>query len=416
MANQLIEALRVNDLSKGKKADNYFDANASVISYSTGFPVMDYYLGYRVNVFNKNGEYQYDYPNLGITAGSYVLFIGKPSTSKTATAVSIAANIVRPFENGAVIHYDLEGAMNYSRIQALTKLPMDKINEGKYILRQEKCSLEDMKASIIRIYNEKTHNPDVYKYNTGKKNEFGEDIIIYEPTVVILDSIATITISLKGEDKKTIEKIEEVSSQTDRMRLTGEIGRFFNEILMYLKEANIILIGINQIKDKPMGMVKSAADILGMKQDESLPGGNTPRFLAHILLRFVAVGSEKYSDEDDGFSGFKVRVEIIKSRVSAALKTFNLIYDKNTGINMVRSTVDYAKELGFVNGNRNGYYFLDNKEDKFTLLNMPEDFKSNPKLYKIMKDCVVPSLETNLSGVKPEELEVPEAEQNFYEL
>ena len=118
MANQLIEALRVNDLSKGKKADNYFDANASVISYSTGFPVMDYYLGYRVNVFNKNGEYQYDYPNLGITAGSYVLFIGKPSTSKTATAVSIAANIVRPFENGAVIHYDLEGAMNYSRIQA----------------------------------------------------------------------------------------------------------------------------------------------------------------------------------------------------------------------------------------------------------------------------------------------------------
>ena len=163
-------------------------------------------------------------------------------------------------------------------------------------------------------------------------------------------------------------------------------------------------------------MVKSAADILGMKQDESLPGGNTPRFLAHILLRFVAVGSEKYSDEDDGFSGFKVRVEIIKSRVSAALKTFNLIYDKNTGINMVRSTVDYAKELGFVNGNRNGYYFLDNKEDKFTLLNMPEDFKANPKLYKIMKDCVVPSLETNLSGVKPEELEVPEAEQNFYNL
>lgn len=415
--NVLIEALRLQDASKGKKADGYFESNASVISYSTGIPVLDYYLGYNVNVYNEDGDYVETYPSLGITAGSYVLFIGKPSTSKTATAVKIAANIVRPFDNGFIIHFDIEQALNYSRIQALTKLPMDQMRDGKYILRQEKLSLDDIKSSIVRIYNEKTQHPDIYKYKTGKINEFGEEIELYEPTVVILDSIATITMKMEDGSTKSLEKMEEIATQTDRMRLTAEIGRFFNEILSILREANIILIAINQIKKKPqMGFITEPADILGLKTDENLPGGNGPRFLAHILLKFVAVGSEKYSEEDDGFSGFKVRTEIIKSRVSAALKSINLIYDKNTGIDMVRSTVDFAKDMGLVSGNRNGYYFITDKDEKFTLKNMPADFRNNPKLYKIMKDNVIPVLETNLSGLRPEEMIIPEEEENFYNL
>ena len=48
--NLLIEALRANDAAKGKKADNYFDCNASVVSYKTNFPQLDYYLGYNVNI------------------------------------------------------------------------------------------------------------------------------------------------------------------------------------------------------------------------------------------------------------------------------------------------------------------------------------------------------------------------------
>ena len=50
--NFLIEALRETG---GKK--NLFENNASVISYKTGFPVLDYYLGYRVNVFDEKTWY-----------------------------------------------------------------------------------------------------------------------------------------------------------------------------------------------------------------------------------------------------------------------------------------------------------------------------------------------------------------------
>ena len=78
--------------------------------------------------------------------------------------------------------------------------------------------------------------------------------------------------------------------------------------------------------------------------------------------------------------------------------------------------MDYAKEMGLVSGNKNGYYFVTDKDEKFTLMNMPQDFRNNPKLYKIMKDNVIPILETNLSGIRPEEMDVPDEEENFYDL
>ena len=407
--NFLIQSLRQ---ATGKK--NLFDANASVISYKTGFPVLDYYLGYQVNVYNDDNELVSSYPSLGITAGSYVEFIGKPSTSKTTTAIQIASNIVRNFDNGSVIHFDLEQAMNYTRIQTLSKFNIRTIRDGKYILRQEKNTLENIKETIVEIASEKENNPNIYKYKTGKLNEFGEEIEIFEPTVIILDSIASITNGLDINNKKEMEKMKEIGTQTDRMRLTGEIGRFFNEILTQLRTYNIILIAINQIKVNPnMGIVKSPAEILYLDQDEALPGGRTPQFLAHILLKFIAVGSEKYTKEDEGFDGFGVKIKIIKSRTNQAGQIVPMIYDKVRGLDSLRSSVRYSKDIGLLNGNKNGYYFEDDKEHKFTLKNMHQDYKENRELYTCLYSRIIPRLEEHLSVVSPEELEIVEEEFDY---
>ena len=407
--NFLIQSLRQ---ATGKK--NLFDANASVISYKTGFPVLDYYLGYQVNVYNDDNELVSSYPSLGITAGSYVEFIGKPSTSKPTTAIQIASNIVRNFDNGSVIHFDLEQAMNYTRIQTLSKFNIRTIRDGKYILRQEKNTLENIKETIVEIASEKENNPDIYKYKTGKLNEFGEEIEIFEPTVIILDSIASITNGLDINNKKEMEKMKEIGTQTDRMRLTGEIGRFFNEILTQLRTYNIILIAINQIKVNPnMGIVKSPAEILYLDQDEALPGGRTPQFLAHILLKFIAVGSEKYTKEDEGFDGFGVKIKIIKSRTNQAGQIVPMIYDKVRGLDSLRSSVRYSKDIGLLNGNKNGYYFEDDKEHKFTLKNMHQDYKENRELYTCLYSRIIPRLEEHLSVVSPEELEIVEEEFDY---
>ena len=145
--NFLVKALRENS----SKNERFFDCNASVISYKTGIPVLDYYLGYRVNVFNKEtDELIEQYPCIGITAGSYATFIGKPSTGKTTTAIQIASNIVRDFDNGFVMHFDLEQAMNYTRIKTLSRVKASEL-EDKYILRQEQSTIADIKKAIMKV-------------------------------------------------------------------------------------------------------------------------------------------------------------------------------------------------------------------------------------------------------------------------
>lgn len=265
MKNLLAQALRANSKTGA------FDSNASVVSYETGFPVLDYYLGYKVNVYDNDDNIIDSYNSLGITGGSFVTFIGKPSTSKTTTAVQIAANIVRNFDSGMVIHYDLEQAQNYTRIQTLTKFSMRDMKEGKYILRQENNSIDDIYKAIMEIYFEKTsRNPDDYKYDTGKLNEFGEPIIIPVPTVVIIDSIASLTEGVNENDKTDVKKISELEGNTYANRVARDISQFYTKLLPRLRAANITVIAINQIKTKvDIGLVKTPAQIMYLKADET---------------------------------------------------------------------------------------------------------------------------------------------------
>lgn len=409
MPNFLMEALRENN-----QKDHAFDNDSVIISYKTGFPSVDYFLGYKVNVHNENDEIVDQYNSIGISSGCYVTLIGKPSTGKTTIAIQIASNIVRPFESGSVIHYDLEKAMNFTRIQNLSRFTMREIEDGKYILKKGITSIQDIKSAVMKIYFEKTKNPEKYMYDTGKKDEFGNEIKIYQPTCVIIDSIPMLSSKMSENDKKDIQKLEDISSQTDRMRLTAEIGRFYSELQQYISEANIIVFSINQIKTNPgMGIVKSPSEILYLNQDEALPGGKAPQFLANYLFKFVAIGGEKYKEEDDGFDGFGLKMLIVKSRSNQAGQIVHLVYDKNRGVDSLRTSVEYAKELGCLNGNKNGYYFDDDKENKFTKFNMHEDFKNNRQLYKILYSHIIPELETHLSSILPEELEVVDDELDY---
>lgn len=79
----------------------------------------------------------------------------------------------------------------------------------------------------------------------------------------------------------------------------------------------------------------------------------------------------------------------------------------------VRSSVNYAKEIGLLGGNKNGYYFPTNKDMKFTLKEMHKDFRENRDLYKELYANIIPVLESRLSTIKPEEMEMPEEEFDY---
>lgn len=407
MASNLIKNLRSNPDN-----EDLFECNASVVSYKTGIPVLDYYIGYHVNVYDENDQIIDSYPCIGIAAGSNNTFVGKPGTGKTTAAMGIAANIVRPFENGLVIHYDLEQATNYTRIANVTKFKRSEL-DSKYILRQERTSLEEIKLSIMHLYKEKMENLKDYQYDTGKRNEFNEPIILPVPTVVIIDSIAALSNYINYDTKDGSKRADTIGSQTEVMRFAGELGRFYKELLPCLRTANIIIIAINQLRDAPQLAIPKPAEILGMKQDEATPGGKAPKFYAHTFLKFECIGKDKYTKEEDGFSGFGSNVTIIKARTNSSLRQFKLIYDTEKGMDSVRSSVEYAKDNGLLGGNKNGYYFVDHKEDKFTKENMLTDFKNNRKLYKIMYSTITPLLEKVLSKVDDEERIVCEEELDY---
>lgn len=265
----LLDALRED---QGKN-ESLFESSDMNISYKTGIAPLDYYLGYTVNVHDAEGHVVDTYPSLGITCGTNLMCIGKSSTAKTSTLLFIAAMIVRPFKNGLIVHFDLEQAMTAPRAKAMLHFSIDEMKK-KYLLKQKDTSVDSIKLAIAKIWKKKRDNPDKYMHDTGKLNEYGEPIIMYEPTVVLIDSIPSMTVGLNPNDKSDMKKIEEVSSQTDRMRLTGEIGRFYTDLLPYLKEVNIIIMSINHIKVNPqMGIIKSPAELLYLKQDEALEFG-----------------------------------------------------------------------------------------------------------------------------------------------
>jgi hypothetical protein len=265
-----MDELLLDALKENSSKDNLFESSTMNICYKTGIAPLDYALGYRVNVHDDSGKVISSYSSLGITCGTNLMSIGKSSTAKTSLLLSIGANIVRPYKNGLLIHFDLEQAMTLARAKVLTRFNINDM-KNKYVLKQSDTSIDGMKHALINIWKEKRDNPDKYKYDTGMKNEYNESIILYEPTVVLIDSIPSMSVGLNPNDKSELKKIEEVSSQTDRMRLTGEIGRFYTDLLPYLKEVNIIVMNINHIKVNPqMGIIKSPAELLYLKQDEAL--------------------------------------------------------------------------------------------------------------------------------------------------
>ena len=405
--NPLLDALRAND-----KTGYLFESNSTFVAYKTGFPVMDYAMGFVVNVFGNDGTVQDTYKAIGITTGSIVTIVGKTHVGKTTMAIQMAANIVRPFAAGSVLHYDLEGGTNMTRISTLSKFSASEL-QNKYILRQSGASMDEIKMSIAKIYYEKINNPDKYEYETGKVDEFNRPIKAFIPTCIIIDSVPSLSNFINDNTKDGQKSREEISTQTDKMRTTAEVCRFLSESMQMMKAANIIMFLINHIKTKPSMGVPQAPELRGMKQDETMPAGKALQYYSNTMIRLTSIGSEKYTDEEHGFNGFGVSVFFIKNRSNADGVTVPMVFDKGRGYDSVLSSVMLAKEIGALGGNRNAYYFINAKDKKFKFATTREEFAMDREMYRIMYDHLTPYLEKSLSAYKPEELYVCQEEMDY---
>ena len=373
-------------VSKHKDYRMKAESGAS-ISYSTGFLNFDFINGTVVHVRSK--ERNFNYYSTGIQDGSLVCFIGRSGCGKTTFAVQVAANIVRPFATGCIFHDDIEGGIDPNRKELLSGFHGD-ILDQKYISRNTGITAENFYERIKMIHDLKLENREDYEYDTGCFDSRGERIYKLEPTVYILDSLA-----LLMPEKYTDE--EELSGSMSATAAAKTNSSTFKRIIPMLKSANIILIMINHINKKidinPMQRTKSQVSYL--KQDESLPGGNTTIYLTNLLLRFDD-NSKMKEDEAFGISGNLVDLTLIKSRTNRAGRSCTLVFDQNKGFDPELSLFVMLKNAKRINGAGAYLYIGDKSEYKFSQKSFKEKIREVPELRQAFIQEVLSMLKDEL--------------------
>lgn len=349
------------------------------VSYSTGFLNFDFMNGTVIHV--KSEKRNFNYYSVGIPDGCMCMLIGRSGCGKTTMAVQMGANICRPFKTSTFFHDDIEGGITATRAEMLTGWAGDEFND-RYIRRNSGINIENVYERIKMIHDIKIDNKDSYEYDTGLYNEHGERIFKFEPTVYLIDSLAL----LMPEDLTDEEKMSGSMSATATAKMNSMMTK---RLVPLIKESNIILIFINHINKKiEIGPVHSKAQVSYLKQDESLPGGNTPIYLSNLMIRFDD-GAKLKEEDTFGVNGSMVDLSLIKSRNNRAGQSVPMVFDQKNGFDPELSLFVMLKACGFVRG-AGAYLYLGDRDDmKFS----QKQFKSKlaePEFWNLFSEqCTI---------------------------
>jgi hypothetical protein len=265
--------------------------------------------------------------------------------------------------------------------------------KSKFNYHDEFQYIEDVFEFITEIGNTKLANKDVFATDFSHKNEFGVNRAAYAPTVIILDSLPMIM-------TRDLEGIEGMASQMYNTRRTLQISQFYKRLRPIMRRANIICLVINHLNFKvdTNPFAKSQAQIMYMKQDEAMPGGNAPLYLAQTVIKMVSCG--KYTADKDGFDGFAIRIELIKSKTNRAGTSCVVVYDAEYGFDRYRTMYEFMKENGLIEG-RNPYLYIKGFPDiKFSSKNFREECINNFDLFRRALTISAPIMYSYLGNVE----------------
>lgn len=393
----------------GGGSSRVFSKNTLIdYSYSTGIPIIDYALGYEVNVFDGD-KFIKKRTCLGLQAGSFNVVTGRTQAYKTTICIKIIAEIAYKY-GGNIVHYDAEQRLVLQRAKNLSKLPGDWFTGDypRYSLRSGAIGFDTLQNDIAEIYSAKMQNRQYLIQDTGEVDDQNKPIKLMPPTVVFLDSLQdVIEKEYNVDDKKWVEDSKELRGNMYGAQSAKTIRGLLTDILPMLKEANIILIAIahktSNMSLNPFAGVKKQFQY--GSNDERISGGSAVEFNASSVLNFSGLVSEdsRYHEAQDGFEGNTVLFEPTKcsTNESGNVKTglgFNIIIDKRReGVDNIRTLIEYLKQKGRLKGNKAGYRVIDERgepiSEKFTWKTCYEDFKNDVVTYKIFMQTAKQELE-----------------------
>lgn len=407
--NPLLVALKEND----KK--NLFSTNVTTVFLKTGFPIIDYYFGAVINIHDEMGKIIRQEARVGQAGGTFNLIIGNTGTGKSTLGLQIIGNIIRQYPYSNAIVFDCEQRTDISRCENVTKLPASYFESDRFMVKSGAVSLEIIQEMIVKTYASKMKLKKDIMIDSGLTDEFGERIMMFPPTCILIDSITTvINETFSPDSAKEVADAEKMRGNTEGARDAKTLKGFFKDILPLCKEANIIVYGINHINTN-MSMnafIPVAKQQNYLKQDESIPGGKTMLYYPHNILKLTAKPSDDFSEESDGFAGHMVMIEPIKSSSNQSGNnskglSFELVFSHKDGFDSLRSLIMYGKEYGIIEGNKTRMKFKDDDSFTFNFKNLYKEKNEKP-IWEDIKKYIIPHLDTHLSYIEPDEREFDE--------
>jgi len=410
---ELANADLMSILSSGSSS-KVFEKNELVdYCYPTGISVIDYALGYKVNVRDESGTIIKQRICLGLQAGSFNVLTGATQSFKTTLGMQMCANIAYSHA-GNVVHIDAENRLSLQRAKTLTKLPEDWFDgdHPRYAIKYGAIGYDTLQAYVTEIYERKMSHKTLLLKDTGEVDDHNRPIWLMPPTVMFLDSISdVISKEYDMRDKKEWDKQKEMRSNTDGMQNAKTLKGVISDILPMMKEANIIFITIAH-ENANVAMTAFAGPKKQFQygnKDIKISGGKAIEYNASALMTFTGEIKEdsRYHINTDGFEGNTVLFEPTKvsTNESGNAKTglgFRIIVDKRrNGADNVRTLVKFLEDRGRIKGDRRGYKVLSSTgeeiTDKFSWKNIYEDFQKDPVAYKTFILTAKEELETLLA-------------------
>lgn len=376
----LIDELRKKD-KKG-----LFKSNDAFVPYSTSLIPLDFANGCKASMGDGRTV------NVtGILGGTFTTIIGYSGSGKTTLADQIAWSIISPFENGMMIHFDIEKTAMKARILQITGATAD---DPRIILQKDHVSIEDVLDTLDTVCAAKEAAGDEMKYVIPEEYwpKADEPVKMYVPTVFILDSLA----AFNSRDRKE----DVLEGQMSGGREAAQVSQFYSKCLNKMSLYNVSIIAVNHIKAKVdvNPYQASPSQIMMLRPGESLPRGNAPVYLAQNIFRCNATKGNMYTLEDHGFEGFRCQIQVSKTKTSFIGSTINTCFNKDIGFDPIYTMYEFAEQCNLVGG-RNPYLVIKGLEEfKFNRKEFRARFINEPDFRKGVMGALTPYLEMILGS------------------
>lgn len=333
----------ISELASADKK-GLFTSNDNFVSYSTGILPLDY-----ANGFWLKSEGQ-AVPVIGIKGGSFNGIIGDTGTGKSTFADQVGYSIIKPFEDGALIHIDCE-LTNYK--QRMVNIMGTKMLDDRVILKKDAIYIEDVLDMFSRICRLKEEGGNRYKYEV---EQYGKKFLAYVPTVFIIDSLP----SFNSREFN----VEDEGTNMDGARGAKDITRFYVNCLARMEKYNITIFTINHIKPevKADRFSQPPKGLMMLRPGETLTRGQASQYYSQNYFRLNAIKSNIYKPDDVGFTGMKNTIQLAKTKTSFIGATMPVAFNSKIGFDPIYTLYEFASENGLLLG-RNPHLYLVGCED-----------------------------------------------------